>query len=285
MTPGHVVNCWFSAHIYQISEDSIKMEQPNLMAISLSSRIPEFWMDQPRVWFIRIEAVLAPQKLSDEAKFDIVVSKLSKEVVAELTSFLENPPAAEKYKTLKAKILSLLEESSFRQIEKLIKEMELGDQKPSQLLRKMKDLARDKIPDATLRVLWQGHLPQAVRAVLMVTESKDLEGLAKIADSVTEVTKTNSISEVESRPSVSKEKHDDSSVILAEIAKLSMRMSRMERSQNFRGRSRSTSRASSTGRQRRTPESPDWLCFYHFRFRERANKCVQPCSWRSDQGN
>nr|XP_037870021.1 uncharacterized protein LOC110385715 isoform X4 [Bombyx mori] len=60
--------------------------------------------------------------------------------------------------------------------------MELGDQKPSQLLRRMRDLARDKIPDDTLRVLWQGHLPAPVRTVLAITETKDMEKLAAAAD-------------------------------------------------------------------------------------------------------
>ncbi|KAL4704145.1 hypothetical protein ACJJTC_012961 [Scirpophaga incertulas] len=56
--------------------------------------------------------------------------------------------------------------------------MDLGEQKPSQLLRRMRVLARDKISDDTLRVLWQGHLPNTVRAVLAVTETKDLDSLA-----------------------------------------------------------------------------------------------------------
>ncbi|XP_022834877.1 uncharacterized protein LOC111362435 [Spodoptera litura] len=39
-----------------------------LAAITLTSKISEFWTDQPRVWFIRTEAMLAPQKLSDDAR-------------------------------------------------------------------------------------------------------------------------------------------------------------------------------------------------------------------------
>ncbi|CAF4741502.1 unnamed protein product [Pieris macdunnoughi] len=62
----------------------IKPEFSDVSAISVTSRIPEFWTDQPRVWFIRAEAVLGPQKTADEAQFQIVVSKLGKEAVKKL---------------------------------------------------------------------------------------------------------------------------------------------------------------------------------------------------------
>lgn len=37
-------------------------EKLDLAAVTLSSKIPDFWSDQPRVWFIRTEAILAPNK-------------------------------------------------------------------------------------------------------------------------------------------------------------------------------------------------------------------------------
>ncbi|KAL4718012.1 hypothetical protein ACJJTC_012837 [Scirpophaga incertulas] len=81
--------------------------------------------------------------------------------------------------------------------------MELGDQKPSQLLRRMRDLARGKIPDHTLRILWQNHLPPSVRAVLAVTEAADMDNLATVADKIMEtmslpqVAEINSVSQVQ----------------------------------------------------------------------------------------
>ncbi|KAL0831039.1 hypothetical protein ABMA28_001922 [Loxostege sticticalis] len=259
---------------------TVKVED-DVSVISVSSRIPEFWTDQPRVWYIRAEAVITPQKISDEAKFHLIVSKLGKDVIQQVTDLLIKPPETNKYETLKARLLAIYEESENRQVQKLIGEMELGDQKPSQLLRRMRDLAREKIPDETLRILWQSHLPQAVRAVLAVTETKDMDNLAAVADKVMETTLQPQIAEVSTRTG------DDK--ILAEIAKLSARISTLERSsrsqfrgQNSRNRSRQRSNSRSSSKPRRTPKSDDWLCFYHFRFRDRANKCVQPCSWKKE---
>jgi len=33
---------------------------------SITQRIPDFWQDQPKLWFIQVEAILATQKNSSE---------------------------------------------------------------------------------------------------------------------------------------------------------------------------------------------------------------------------
>lgn len=144
----------------------------DMAAITVTSRVPDFWLDQPRLWFYQVEAILAPQKLADEVKFNLVITKLSKEAIQQVTDILMQPPDTKKYDLLKERLLTVYEESETRQIQKLISEMELGDQRPSQLLRRMRDLARTKIPDDTLKILWQGHLPTAVRGIISVTESE-----------------------------------------------------------------------------------------------------------------
>lgn len=250
--------------------------------ISVTSRIPEFWCDQPRLWYVQCEAVLAPQKLSDEARYNLVVTKLGKDVVQQVSDILLKPPEVKKYDTLKERLLKIYEESEMRQFQKLLSEMELGDQKPSQLLRRMRDLARDKMPDETLRIMWQGHLPPAVRGVLAVSEVKDLEHLSAIADKVMETTQPLQVSEVQSIHNSSSS--TDQSFILAEIAKLSLKIREMEQDRNFnrfRSRSRSASRSRNT--TRRTPNCTDWLCVYHFRYRHRARKCIEPCAWKKSE--
>ncbi|XP_022826398.1 uncharacterized protein LOC111356326 [Spodoptera litura] len=256
----------------------------DVLAISIASRIPDFWGDQPRVWFIRVEAVLAPQKLGDDAKFDLVVSKLPKDVIMQLSDFLTKPPETGKFLALKTKLFTLLEDSKTRQIEKLIGEMELGDQKPSQLLHRMRDLARDKIPDDTLRVLWQGHLPSTVRAVLVVSETKDLDNLAVIADNVAEATRMNQVSAVGQKPTAHEQPEDSVTIatIAAELAKMNARLTNMERSRSRMRqdgyRHRQASRSSS---RRRVPGAANRLCSYHFRYRHRAHRCIPPCAWKS----
>ena len=70
------------------------------------------------------------------------------------TDILANPPAEHKYETIKNKIIAEFTDSQERQIRKLINELELGDKKPSQLLRQMKTLAARQITDDVLKTLW-----------------------------------------------------------------------------------------------------------------------------------
>lgn len=261
-----------------------------LSQITVSSRIPEFWTDAPRLWFVQFEAVVASQKLGDESKYNLVITKLSKDSIHQVTDLLLQPPAKEKYSVLKDRLLTVYEESELRQVQKLLSEIDLGEQKPSQLLRRMKDLARDKFPDDTLRILWTGHLPSAVRGILTVSEVKDLEKLAEIADKVMESSRpSGTIAEVGT--STSSHSND---LLVAEISRLSKTIENMQRGrqrwrQNYAQRNRSLSKGRRTSSsQRRNPESPDWLCFYHFRFANRAHKCVKPCNWKENkegQGN
>lgn len=134
--------------------------------------------------------------------------------------------------------------------------------------------------------MWQGHLPSSVQAVLTVTSTKDLEELAGIADKIMNTHQTVQVSEVarsqqQPQPSTSFEV----ATLMAEIAKINIKINEIEGRSRFRSRSNSRnrnrfSRNRSQSRPRRTPESPNWLCPYHFRFRERAYRCVAPCNWK-----
>ncbi|VVD06032.1 unnamed protein product [Leptidea sinapis] len=116
-----------------------KSENSSLTAISVQSRIAEFWVDMPRLWFAHFEAVMAPQKQGDDVKFSLVSDLLTK------------PPEEQKYKALKERLLQVYEESTERQFQKFVSEMDLGEQKPTQLLRRIKELGRPvQVSDQTL---------------------------------------------------------------------------------------------------------------------------------------
>lgn len=266
---------------------------PELAAVTVSSRLPDFWCDQPRLWFVQCEAILTPQKLSDEAKFNLVVTKLGKDVIKQVSDILLSPPDTNKYSALKTRLMTVYEESENRQLQKLLGEVELGDQKPSQLLRHMRDLARGKIQDGTLNIMWQGHLPSSIRAVLAVSEVKDLEKLAAIADKILENTRPLQLSEVQSHKVPVSE---DVTNLQNQVAQLTLQVMELQRSRsryrsnrNYHNRygSRSTSRRRNMSRN--NTKDPSGLCYYHSRFDYRARKCTEPCTWKNkssdNQGN
>ncbi|XP_072934915.1 uncharacterized protein [Epargyreus clarus] len=156
--------------------------------------------------------------------------------------------------------------------------MDLGDQKPSQLLRKMKDLAKKNFPDDTVRILWEEHLPSQVRAVLAVSKFTDLEDLAYIADDVLEATKPLQLATVTQRQSRSD--NEDIAIIKTEIAKLNTKFDQMQRG---RPENRNVRRSHSQTRQRSSSSkrnNKNWLCFYHYKYHDKAHKCIKPCAWK-----
>lgn len=255
-----------------------------LAQITVTSRIPEFWTEMPRIWFAQFEAIMMPQKQGDDVKFNVVVSKLSRDALQQISDILLSPPAANKYQAVKERLLQVFEESAERQFQKLVGEMELGSQKPSQLLRKMRDLGRNtQVSEQTLRNLWMSRMPAAVRAVTAVSNEQDLDNLAKIADKVVESVANGEISEVSSghQSHISGFPMNDLLTMMnslkMEVASLRAQVDRNGRRGNRskydrRSRSRSSSRV-------RNQNHPNWLCRFHYRYRSRANRCEKPCAW------
>ncbi|XP_072143121.1 uncharacterized protein [Dermacentor andersoni] len=80
--------------------------------------------------------------------------------------------------------LSLSEDQKVRQLQSA----ELAERKPSQLLRHMRALAGNmEVQDSLLRALWLQRLPPHVQAILQAQLTLPLDQLARIADSVIDV--------------------------------------------------------------------------------------------------
>ncbi|XP_022814531.1 uncharacterized protein LOC111353957 [Spodoptera litura] len=269
---------------------SEKYEQ-EISAIALQAKIPHFWRAQPRLWFAQFEAVIAPHKTSDEQKYNLVIPVLERKDIEQISDIICKPPEIGKYNALKKRLLSVYEESESRQFQKLLSGLELGDQKPTQLLRVMRELAGEKVPDNALKILWMGHLPSQVRAVLSVNTEASLDTQAMMADKMMEHTDQtiSEVSQVSSIPPTSPSSCQDLQfqVLTKQIEKLTLeiaslrkenashrRSSHSFRKNNYGSRSRSHSR-SRTGKK---PGDPDWECYYHHRFGNRAKKCEPPCA-------
>ncbi|XP_049886493.1 uncharacterized protein LOC126380969 [Pectinophora gossypiella] len=158
----------------------------DLAAISLVSRIPAFWRDMPRMWFARFEAVIGPQHQSEAVKFDLVLSKLDKEELSQISDLIDDPPEQQRYTVLKNRLMKIFQESAEAQFHKLVKEMDLGSQRPSQLLAKMRELAKNSgTAGDTLKNLWMTRLPGWARAILASSSADTkLDDLASMADKI-----------------------------------------------------------------------------------------------------
>ena len=252
---------------------------PAMAAVSV--KLPPFWPADPAVWFAQVEAQFTTRGItSQKTRFDHVISSLSPEFAMEVRDLLK-PPAAHPYDTLKTELIKRTAASKQIKLQQLISGEELGDRKPTQLLRRMQQLLGDELGTADdansfLRELFLQRLPANVRMVLASADgSMDLHKLADTADKVMEVAMPTVAALSDARPDASEIKQ-----LRNEVARLADLVSSLT--------TRSRRCSPSQPRRPHSPAPPNSpppgsLCWYHAKFGQAAQKCREPCSWGNSE--
>lgn len=202
----------------------------------------------------------------EASRSNYVVGSLSHEYATEVRDLILAPPEDTPYDVLKEQLVQRTAASDQRRLQQLFNTEQLGDRKPTQLLRRMNQLLGDNAAGtaaAFLRELFLQRLPANVRMVLTSTpQTVSLVELAALADRVVEVAAPR-VAEIDAaiqRPS-------ELSQLKAEVA----RLKRLRGSRRSHSRDRSSSPAGSR------PSTSD-LCWYHQRYGNDARKCKSPCT-------
>lgn len=267
---------------------------PDVSAVSIQLKLPPFWPADPELWFAQVEAQFACRRIvSQRSRFDYVVSSLSPEYAAEVRDLLLRPPTDDPYSTLKTQLIKRTTASEQRKLQLLFTSEELGDKKPTQLLRRMQQLLGDRpamADESFLRELFLQRLPPNVRMVLASTpETTSLPKLAELADKVIEVaTPPGAIASVSaSSTDISSEVHH----LREEVSRLEKLVKKLSHSSRSTGRHTTRSpRRSPTPSSHHPPNSPDHqppatsdiICWYHQKFGSQAQRCKSPCSYQSN---
>jgi hypothetical protein len=150
-----------------------------------SIKLPEFWTEDPELWFARVEAQFATRDIrSDDTKFHYVVAALDNTTAAEVKAVLLKPPTTDRYKALRRALMDAFAKSQAQKDAELLAISGLGDRRPTALLRKIQSLNSDS--DTLLRAFFLAQLPQDVRAVLAAMDAMNIDALAKAADRIIE---------------------------------------------------------------------------------------------------
>lgn len=253
----------------------------------ISVKAPPFWRANPALWFCQLEAQFDLNRITrDRSKYNTVVAAIESSVLHQVSDIVLNPPATDLYIALKKRLLDVFVESEQSRLKKLLGEIELGEQKPSSLLREMRSLAGASISDELLKTLFLQRLPTNIQAILSIS-SEGIEKLATMADKIYE---TSSYKHEE----IATMSRSTSTDLQTQIAKLSQQIASMQSNYSSRGRDASNksfqnkcrSRSSTPHRKKQFDSTKEAkLCWYHNKFGDKATSCVGNCDFRPNAGN
>lgn len=241
-------------------------------AFSAVDKIPPFWKRDPELWFCQIEAIFARANITNSlTKFQTIVPKIDFDILQQASDIVKRPSNTP-YEDLKERLVGVYAHSEEKRIQQLLEGKQLGDEKPSQLLRNMRQLSGGAVADGILKTLWLRALPQNMQAILMSTDQGDVTKLAEVADKIQEVWQPSEICSVGTQGRNSATASEECSIrnLQDKIDQLSRQVAALSTNQHRsyyqpRGRSRSKGRT---------------FCYFHQKFKGKARKCVQPCDWK-----
>lgn len=249
-------------------------------------RPPPFSRANPELWFIQVESHFQVSGISsDNTKYHYIVSALDSDILSAVSDIIRNPPLDDKYKTIKDRLIKHFADSETARLKMLLRDVELGDRRPTHLLRSMQDLAGVSISTDVLRSLFLQRLPTPVQQILSVfldETDTDLVKLAERADKIVEVQQNSSIVAM-----VSSNDRDDNRLhnLEQQIQKLTEKVNQLTCMQNM-SRTRYENRPRSKSRERLSPPKQKFeICWYHKTFGVKAHKCISPCKFNSASEN
>ena len=287
----------------------VAIAKPSVNVLTLA--VPAFDDIDAEVWFAVLELELTNRNINtDEAKFSQLVPRLPKGMLMLIKHILLDPKSSTKYDDVKEIVLKEVRPTERARLEQLCSKIHLGTKKPSVLLREMQQLAgASYIHESLLKELWLQRLPDYTQALLAASPARNLDELAASADSVHErlplaqfqgfpspstsqqcqnccsvATKDEEIKVLRmalERLTVTPEQHHNED-LSSTLAAIRQAVQNVRPHRPFRQRSISKPRMT---RQRTPSTGRSGLCWYHWRYRDEAQNCRPPCTYRPAQGN
>lgn len=255
----------------------------------VSTRVPPFYSDKPDLWFHQVEAQFRNNHITrDQTKYDIVVSNLDPKYLDIVAHIIRDPPNENKYDLFKSTLIKEYQLSDEKRLTQLLQGIDLGDQKPSALLRKMREVSKGIVNEQVLETLWSSKLPETVRAII-VSINIGLEEKAQAADKILDRVKFE-ISATDHEKYRNGKTVNQTHELALQIAALSKQLEALNKKVNnssFQSPSRFQSRSQSRSRHNRntnnntnkTDEKKYDQCWYHFKFNDNAIKCTDWCKY------
>ncbi len=225
----------------------------------------DFWPHNPDIWFKQLESKFRICNItSSTTKFDLTLDTLPAEVCSNISDSLSaiDEFADDAYDQLKTLLITRYTKDRWTRAFELLELPDLGDRKPSDLMRQMLDLLpADDRPGTLFMAMFLLRLPSEMRAHLIAQDFKDCSLMAECADRL--------------HSSRAADNSDYGTAVNTGVA------GRRRRDVSPRDRRRRSPSRQRRSRQR-TPgpqQNKSDVCFYHTAFGDKAKKCKPGCVW------
>ena len=250
-------------------------------------RAPAFTSHDPNLWFTILDVNFKAHNITSSfLQFSHACTLLPPDVISQVPETIASAPSSDTpYEDLKTAVLKRLQPSVTERLQDLLSKEQLGNEKPSDLLRRMKRLLGDKSQtfDQTLLThLFYQRLPAALQKDLFsVKNTLQLTDLAQLADDY--------MASIPAEPSTSLSAvtaSSDTQQLVHLVTQLTLKVNSLEErlSDSLRQRPRSPSPRRFCQRSSSRKRTPG-VCYYHGRFGENAIKCTKPCSFNGQSLN
>lgn len=209
---------------------------------------------------------------SDLKRYSAVMAQIP---ISELTELLEEIgeiPSTGKYEYIKPFIIARFSASRQKRFQEALNETQLGDNKPSQLFQKLKQLAGDSLTEAALIDLWVARLPEMAHATVIQMSKSPLRERITAADAITDSLRLRGTCEsLINQASTQATEISKLDQLSLQVEELQIQMNNYVRSQPQeyqRGR---------TSKNKPKKEYP--TCWYHWKYGARAPRCNKPCNF------
>ena len=146
-------------------------------------KLPEFWPNNPRLWFSRAEFNFEVSGITDQRqKFMLTANALTYDSLTLVADLVTTPPLDQPYDN-KERLLISHKLTAVQMAEKVLDMPDLGDRRPSQLLAAMLEYCPEgESNTAFFRASFFRRMPRNIRVLLQDEVRGDLKELAIRAD-------------------------------------------------------------------------------------------------------
>lgn len=249
---------------------------------SVAFSAPPFISQDPSTWFSILECTFKASKITASlTKFVKTSTVLPADVLSQVADVVSAASTSTSpYEDLKKAVLKCLQSTVSSRLQELLSKEELGGEKPTDLLRRMKKLLGDKYNafdnELFLQLFYQRLPPDTQHCLFTVKNKLSVDELATLAD---EFMATLPQGQPAAVASVSAE--DSTKQLVELVSQLRLEVRDLRKEVRERSRSRSSSGHHFQRRRRSKSKMPETssFCYYHEVYGKDARNCKAPCTF------